>query len=417
MSDLFRDRNLLDGLSVVAPMTIKEGLISPDVGVISGVRQTRGRPGTISAPAVMMSMPQLATWTKSDAPDRPATGFGFSASTLIGSGTGEVVERYSAAIVPDDLPHISHDRRVDIGRWLPFSDRQYARSGFPFIDPRTTEIKYVWAFDPVEGSSVGVPADLVYLRATGEQWCTISSNGLAAHRSAGAAARAAVFELIERDSFLRSWYGGLSHPVLEAGTLLAEADGRWGLSPSLLDLIRRVVRSAVSLTLVKMPAAGGLFGVLACARSSRIGLAVGCAAKPTMAEAVHSAIVEAVQTYNWALTMSPGTAASGIDSLESHIAFHANPANAPASRFIDSGSRTNLATFLSGVPVSLEGAINRCHEAGWSIYLADVTSSDARKAGWHVIRALSPQAATLDVTEIHERQHRNLVTTAPHPFP
>lgn len=373
------------------------------------------RPGRIHAPAVMLDMPRLASWTATDAPARAATGFGSTSEQLMGSGTGELVERYSAAILPDFFPPISPEHRVDIDRWMPFTEEQYDSPGFPFVRPRDLgEIAYTWAWKPMTGERIGVPADLVYLRGTTErQWCTISSNGLAAHRNAGAAARAAVFELIERDCFLRAWYGGRSHPTVTLEQIMRA--GR--LDPDLQDLAERTARSGVRITFVRMPAVGAQYGVLACARSGDVGLAVGCAAKPSMAGALRSAFIESVHTHNWAATMDTALFDESMDSLESHIALHADPRNTPLNTFIDSGPALSAAEFLDVADVSLHEALASCAESGWSVLLADAASSDARRAGWHVIRALCPQAATLDVSAIHEAQHDAILNPTPHPFP
>ncbi len=362
-----------------------------------------------------MDMPRLPAFTMTDAPERPATGFGFTAEQLIGSGTGELIERYAAAITPDTFPDIPVERRTDLTQWLPFTNDQYQTLEFPFSPPPPTgEVAHVWAVDPISGDQVGVPADLVYLRATGErQWCTISSNGLAAHRTAGAAARAAVFELIERDSFLRAWYGGFIHPVITLEDVLKSGV----LDPAASAMAKRVQLRGVRVRFVKMPAVGGLYGVLACARSETVGLAVGCAAKPTLQQALRAAFIECVHTHNWATTIEPARFTDEMVSLESHIALHADPVNKPLNAFIDSGSRISVAEFLAGPELALEDALSRCASAGWTVYLADVTSSDVRTAGWHVIRALSPDAATLDVTAIHRAQLPVIANAVPHPFP
>lgn len=400
---------------MVARDELGDGLIGPDFGLISRMVPARMRPGRILAPAVMLDMPRVASWTGTDAPPRPATGFGSTSARLIGSGTGELVERYSAAIIPDAFPPIPPDERLDVDTWLPFTDEQYDATDFPFVRPYAVgDIAYTWSWNPLTRERLGVPADLVHLRPTAsQQWCTISSNGLAAHRNAGAAARAAVFELIERDCFLRAWYGGHSHPT----TTLDDVTRAGVWDPDGLALAERTMRAGVKITFVRMPATGSRFGVLACARSDDVGLAVGCAAKTSIREALRSAFIESVHTHNWAANIDTALFSGSMDSLEAHIALHADIENRPLNEFIDKGPRIRVDDFLDAADISLQDALANCARSGWTVLLADAASSDVRKAGWHVIRALSPQAVTLDVSAIHKAQHPIIRNATPHPFP
>jgi ribosomal protein S12 methylthiotransferase accessory factor len=416
MPDLLADRDVLDGLSLAAREHLTGGLCGPDFGVVSTVVPMRMRPGSLESPAVVFSMPHLASLVGLGTLDRPATGFGTSHEALFGSGLGELIERYAAAIVPDALPVIPHDRRVAIGDWTPFDREQLARDDFPYEDPRAhaDDIPFVWATDASSGAPVGVPADLVYLRSvSGIPWCTITSNGLAAHRTAGAALRAAFWELVERDAFFRAWYGGRSHTVLHAADL---SRGRVDLPATLVAALDAARRAGVEIRIVALPAIGGHWAFLACARSERIGLTIGCAAKADHVSAIASAVVESIQTHNWAMTMPAGVP-ERIDALEGHVRLHADPRSRHLNGFLDAGPDGDVDRLLTSHPVPLRAAIDRTRTAGWRLYFADVSSSDVRAHGWHVIRALSPQAATLDVDEIHGAQHPIIHNRAPHPFP
>ena len=366
---------------------------------------------------MLLEMPVLPGIVAGRGSTRPAAGFGLTVDDVVGSGTGELVERYAASIVPDPLPRAS--ARTPLESWIPFSDRQYAEPGFPFADPRTLpDLQWTVAWDVARRTPVEVPRDLVYLTVSdGPEWCTMTSNGLAAGRTAGAAARSAVLELVERDAFFRAWYAGRSHPTLALDRLVAAGETA-GLDPALVRHGRRILDAGVSVTLVRLPSATSAVSVIvACARSETVGLAIGCGARGDVRDALRSALIEAAHTYSWALDLMAEPDREIDDPITAHVAHHARPGGGGSNAFLDAGAGVDVNSFLASSPRPLSGILGSLGDAGWDVYLADVAPSDVRRNGWHVIRALSPSAATLDVGPIHEAQHPVIHHREPHPFP
>ena len=368
----------------------------------------------MSLPALIDRSPALPGLLEACLPEQASCGFGIGADQLYGSAGGEFIERYSAGYVPDHFSEPSGSL-IPATAFMPFTAEQYARPGFTYTHPDSVEhLPYVTVHRALDHSAAAVPADLVYLNP-GERtrWCSITSNGLGAGRSFAMAARAAVFELVERDSFMRAWYSKTSGATLRIPETIPRH-----FPPELRGTCRQLALHGVTVTLVRLDGPGGIPVILSCARSDRVGLAVGCSAKADVRAAMTAAFIESLHTYNWGLAEGATTPPSEeVESLKDHIAFHAAPGHRALNLFLDSGPEVEETEFVLGGIHTLPGTLFALEDAGWQVYLKDVRSPDVASHGWHVIRALSPQAATLDVDEPHLRQHPGAVHTTPHPFP
>ncbi|WFR85184.1 YcaO-like family protein [Arthrobacter sp. Y-9] len=377
-------------------------------------------PGALSLPALIDRSPELPTFLQACLPEQASCGFGIGADQLYGSAGGEFIERYSAGYLPEHFDEPLGNQIIPATDFMPFTEEQYSRPGFTYTHPSLVEdLPYIRVRRAVDRSVRAVPADLVHLNPGDRtRWCSITSNGLGAGRSFAMAARAAVFELIERDGFMRAWYGRRSGATLRIPDTIPSH-----FPAALRGACRQLELQGVTVTLVRLEGPAGLPVILSCARSDQVGLAVGCSAKADIRAAMTAAFVESLHTYNWGLSEVTSAAsldppiASDVESLQDHIAFHARPANRALNEFLDSGPEVTEAEFVGDHLLSLPGALLALEDAGWQVYLADVRSPDVAVQGWHVIRALSPQAATLDVDEPHLRQHPGAVHTTPHPFP
>lgn len=415
MPHLFKERDVFDQLSLAPFPILNEGLVGADVGLIPSLREVRLGAGSVQVPALAVQAPNLPAFTATTISRRSCMGFGLDAGQLFGSACGEFIERYSANVMPARFQEFPDSQKVPAREFQPFSDAQYASPGFPFSHPDQLDgMPFHRAMRAADGRLGAVPADLAYLHPTGSrQWCAITSNALAAGRNFGMAARGAVLELIERDAFMRSWYRGETSQCFR----IPERVPIHFTGP-LRRICRQLALLGISITLVRFEGVGGVPVILSCARSEQVGLAVGCAAKDDVRSAMTAAFLESLHTYNWSLRMLGGAPEIGaVAELEDHIAFHAAPANRSLNAFIDSGPESAEADFVANGHQPLGDVIARTRDQGWDIWLADLRSADVAANGWHVVRALSPQAATLDIEHQHLRQHGEIRNPTPHPFP
>jgi ribosomal protein S12 methylthiotransferase accessory factor len=415
MPYLFKERDILDQLSLAPFPVLSEGLVGADVGLIPALREVRLAPGSVQVPAFAVQAPNLPACTGTAISRRSSMGFGLTAGQLFGSACGEFVERYSANVIPRRFEAYPAAEQISVREFQQFTDAQYASPGFPFTHPDAAgDIRFHRAMRASDGRLGAVPADLAFLHPTGSrQWCAITSNGLAAGRNFGMAARGAVFELIERDAFMRAWYRAETGQCFR----IPERVPMHFTGP-LRRICRQLELLGITVTLVRFEGAGGVPVILACARSAKVGLAVGCAAKSEVRSAMTAAFLESVHTYNWSLRMLGGTPEiDAVAELEDHIAFHAAPENRKHNAFLDRGPESAEADFTANGNQPLGDVIARTRDQGWDVWLADLRSPDVARSGWHVVRALSPQAATLDVEFPHLRQHGEIRNPTPHPFP
>ncbi|WP_282937888.1 TOMM precursor leader peptide-binding protein [Paenibacillus sp. RC67] len=97
------------------------------------------------------------------------------------------------------------------------SQEQYAREGFPFKPfDATSSIPWVWGYSLTQERPLLVPEQLAYYSMTsGNPYVFESSNGCALGSSLTEAALYGILEVVERDSFLMTWFGRLPIPELD----------------------------------------------------------------------------------------------------------------------------------------------------------------------------------------------------------
>ena len=97
------------------------------------------------------------------------------------------------------------------------ADEQYEKPGFPFkrFDPDTV-YNWVWSYSLLEEKPVLVPELLAYYSVgCGDGYVYETSNGCALGGSMEEAILYGIFEAVERDAFLLSWYAELPLPRLD----------------------------------------------------------------------------------------------------------------------------------------------------------------------------------------------------------
>ncbi|WP_026174640.1 YcaO-like family protein [Acaricomes phytoseiuli] len=336
MPDLLDERYLLPRLSL-AGADLREGLISPALGVAPTLTQPVIRPQGIPAKA-LQALPAAAVPVFAPGEDlHCGSSFSLQNGDQAGSLHGELVERYASLIIPENLsqPGPASARQLSLESFLQFTDEQYASPDFPYRDPRTlNQVHYYPARRAIDNLPVTVPAELVFLTGVdAKRWCTISSSGLGAGRSRGSAAASAFYELIERDAFLRTWYARRGEGRLamlgQEPALLASALGMGAELPRMLQKLRL---RGIEATLVQLPAVAGVPVILSCLRSGTVGLAVGCAAKSAIGDAARTAFTESLHSYNWAMQLLEEEPAQTPPKPNSIKGSRAKPSEIPASR-------------------------------------------------------------------------------------
>ena len=198
-------------------------LVSPRVGLVREIAP-QGRSADEPMP------PYLYTATLSNfdfrvasKSDRMAAGKGMTRDEAIASAIGEATERYCAYHWDPQRTFLAKAGDIQTRYITPqdcvlYSDRQYKIFEWPH--PRWTperELAWLNGNDVLDGSTVALPASLVYLvfppPRMEDYFAPSTSNGLAAGPSLAGAILSGLCELMERDAMLITWMNRL--PAVE----------------------------------------------------------------------------------------------------------------------------------------------------------------------------------------------------------
>ncbi|MCM3732696.1 TOMM precursor leader peptide-binding protein [Fictibacillus nanhaiensis] len=96
------------------------------------------------------------------------------------------------------------------------TEKQYEMPGFPFTPLDNRSIHWVWGYSLTQNRPILVPEMFAYYSlGCGEGFVYETSNGCAVGGSLEEAILYGIFEIVERDSFLMTWYGQLPIPRLD----------------------------------------------------------------------------------------------------------------------------------------------------------------------------------------------------------
>lgn len=262
---------------------------------------------------------------------------------------------------------------------------QYAREEFPFDRTGVDDVQR-WSLASAYGDSgvVAVPQEFVTMIArSGVKRTLVRTNtsGVAAHVDVDAAAGTAILELFERDAIVRSWYGGDTLDAFEPSTLPAEitaycdAVARLGYDVFVLDATRYEGVPCV---------------VVASFRDAVPAAVLTAGSGRTYAAAAAGAFRETVEALALSATLPEGLTPladpEAVRTSGDHFRFYAAPENRAQARSLvgdvklpfppAAGPTAPLVDVVADLPVD--------------VYATELTTVGLRRAGCHVVRALSP---------------------------
>ena len=319
---------------------------------------------------------------------------------------GEALERYAAAVYRTD------DLRGEPASPVP--PERFVAPG----DPVETAAVDVWhdADDLVSGETVQLPAELVVFPPPERRIRPAITTGLGLGNGGVEALLSGLYEVLERDAAMLSWYStdepaGLAVDDEGFGTLAARA-GSEGLSTTAL-LLTQDVDVPVVAACVHRDGAWPRF-------------AAGSSASLDPAAAARGALAEAVQNWLELRRMGPDRAAeeSGAIGRYADLPEPARELVAPAT--------TLPAAAVGPDPVpdgraELEALLERVETAGLDAYGARLTPRDVDALGFEAVRVVVPAAQPLFTDEPYFGERAETVPAAlgfeprpdraHHPFP
>ncbi len=370
----------------------------------------------------------------------------------IAGAIGEAVERYSAAVTPDDeLVYASyremHGCALDPRTLVLYSEQQYSRPKFKYI-PFHEEIPLRWTFgySLTREATIFVPAFAVFIpyQRIGDEppFVQLITTGLACGNSLEEAIFSGICEVVERDATMRMWLRGVTLPRLNCST---------GGNALVYETLARFKRSKYDIHLIDVMTDVTIPAVVAVA-VKRMGngpsTVFASSANLNPQQAVVGALDELAQCIIWIKSlMQKHTAESlpaldQLSSIEDHVLWASRSDRLKHVNFVfDSSIQHNIEDISNEATEDIHQNIRICvdklAEIGLEVIVVDITPSDIREVGLHVVRVIIPGAQplyfgsgleriasrTLNDNFLQKdgvaqlRKKRPQINFTPHPFP
>ncbi|QGN06677.1 bacteriocin biosynthesis protein SagD [Halorhabdus sp. CBA1104] len=310
-----------------------------------------------------------------------AAGVALDWNASLMKGFGEVYERYAAGVYRQ--ANFQEGTPADVATPVPPSS---------FVGPSQPAKEATWSWIDGENlatsQTVQLPASLAVYPPPNERIRPATTTGLGFGNDAIEAMLAGLYEVIERDAAMLSWYS-----TFEPLGLSVEDD-------SFQTLIGRLEAEGLSVTTLLLTQDVDV-PVVACAvhRAEQWPrFALGSSAQLDPTEAARSALSEATQNWLELSRMGPEQAASAGGAIGEYASFPER-----VKQFIDAPS-TVPATDV-GVPdppvgqAELEAVVERITKAGMTPYATRLTPRDIDELGFEATRVLVPKAQPLFLGE------------------
>lgn len=339
-----------------------------------GIIQEVGEAESFPLPYYLAHSCDTTGFSDASAP-RDAAGVAGDWNSAFMKALGEAMERYCAGIYRRDSFETAAPGEID-----------------PAVTPGEFVCKHdpdVEAIDWVEGQHLStgeqayLPAEFVYYPAPTQQYRPAITTGLGLGNSEVEALLSGVYEVIERDAIMLSWYStfdplGLAVDDEEFQRLVARAASEsLSVTPLLLTVDVDVPVVAVALHRQEWPR-----------------FALGSGANLDVARAARSALTEALQNWMELRGMGPEAAANALGKIG-----HYADLPPPAETFID--VETTIPAESTGPDESpsgeaaLEAVLEHLENAGLHAYGVRTTTRDVAELGFEAVRVLVPGAQPL----------------------
>ncbi|MEO8025228.1 MAG: YcaO-like family protein [Bryobacteraceae bacterium] len=323
--------------------------------------------------------------------ERAAAGKGATEEDARNAAIAEALERYCgfqgrAEAFARTTASEAGDGAISPGRFVLFSDAQYAQPQFPYrrFDP-TERIAWVRGHSLCERREVLIPAVFVYLNHFEDRLAPPDSSGLAAGPDLESAILGGLYELIERDAFTVTWMCRRPADRVDVDAL------------SVVDraIVRHYRLSGIETRVWRLPSDQPA-AIMMAASIDRSGngpaavVGLGCHLDPAIA--ARKALFELCQVRPGvpkdagARFSNPGE----VRTLEDHAEYFADASRLSEFDFLDRGGAADLTSRATG---SVGGDIRLLSDslasAGCAVAYTDVTLPDLRDLPIRVARVVA----------------------------
>jgi ribosomal protein S12 methylthiotransferase accessory factor len=377
-------------------MTLAD-VVDDRVGIVrSCTRLSKGRTEP-AMPIVYQATLSHFDYRKGSVAERTASGKGVTDEAAWRGALVEALERYCAYQQRPDMVVRATAGALDAPAIAPeelvlYSERQYARSDFPYRRPGPDQ-ELTWVRgELVDGRGpVYVPASMVYMNYGGpggrELFTPTTSNGLAGGPDLTSATLAGLYEVIERDAFLLNWMHrrGAARINLDAmdGPVAAARRhyARYGIELHAFDVTSDVgVPVAMAMTVDRTGRGPAAVVGLGCNVDGRV--------------ALERAVMEVGQVRAGAVPRHRRepprlTHYEDVRTLEDHAAFAAMPEHLGEFSFLLEGTATVAPPGPPGEGPELDQVRTCLQAVGATVAVVDLTQPDVEPFGVRVVRALA----------------------------
>lgn len=416
---------------------INRRLLGGKTGLLARIDVTppeRGEPQAYTAQATMPDFGQV--FEAFDELSIEAGGKGESERALFMSLLGELVERYAVSLPDRERVRTDSYAALDEAERVPAFDDMtfYAQDRADNTAPprvervsETTPVAWCDATNLVTGDRWYVPANFVWLRTisddTGSIRFSLTSNGAAAHGTTEAALLAGLYECIERDAFVRTWYARESPPRVDLTAV-----------PALDRLVtERFPATHLRCDLLQLTSPTGVpvyAATLTNERDEYPKFLIGAEANVDPRAAMRGAVLEALQGWPYLAYLKNKPPENDADlsldteirNLEDNVKLYGDPAQFDGVAFLLEGDHTVPDTRAPSYDSEFEAVLDRLEAAGHTPLGVDVTTPDVADAGFRVVRAYVPELVPLTSPAFPPAGHPALQDLNPsptpaHPFP
>lgn len=284
------------------------------------------------------------------------------------------------------------------------TEEQYARPGAPFTTFNPDQpINWVWGYSFLQERSILVPEQLAYYSmGCGHNFVFETSNGCALGGSLEEAIFYGILEVVERDSFLMTWYAQLPLPRLD---LNSANDQELRL---MIDRLQAVAGFDVHFFNSTMEnGIPSVWGVAKNRKQTGVNLICAAGAHPDPVRAVKSAVHELagmVQSLDEKLDANREAYvrmfhdSSLVQQMEDHSLLYGLPQAQERLQFLLDENRP-LRTFEeefewgaahTDLTDDLKDILNAFHRLNLDVIVVDVTAPEINRNGLHCVKVLIP---------------------------
>jgi ribosomal protein S12 methylthiotransferase accessory factor len=315
---------------------------------------------------------------------------------------GEAVERYACRVLPygdlvwDSFRNLA-PHAVDPTLTVLYDNEQYSRKDFPYRPFDVSEpVPWVSAFSLTERKECLLPAVSVFMAAVEDVRRPLvqqTTNGMACGNTIEEAILSGLYEVIERDASMITWFRKAQQPHMN----LAHAN-----DPGLLTCLGLFEAAGTAVSLVDITTDTGIPCVLACATLGASGAdtpVFATAADLSLQHAARSALEELAQCMPWVKVMMRKRAAEDLKPIErlstteDHVMWPTRRSHRTRVSFLTAGTSVReigAPESPSGndVLADIEECVARLEPLNMQVVVIDITPPDIADAGLSVVRTV-----------------------------